>query len=83
MVILKTIIIDRLVVESRRKMKKYVCLMEGCDFITSDAEEAGTHRDMGEDHTMAEVDDTGGNITCKPMRETGGVEIEEEEESGV
>ena len=48
-------------------MKKYACMMEGCNFISGNMEEAKSHKEMGDDHKMLEISEEEGKVSCKEM----------------
>lgn len=49
-------------------MKKYLCMMDGCDYVTSDPDEAKDHMAMGEDHIMAEVSNDKDGVYCSTLK---------------
>ncbi len=63
-------------------VKKYVCMMEGCDFVTEDEEMAHDHADMGEDHVMVILEMKNHTIRCELLHAIEKEEIESEYEEG-
>ena len=47
-------------------MTKYLCMMDGCDFVTSDEDEAKEH--MDDEHVVAEVSNDSDGVYCKTFK---------------
>ncbi len=59
-------------------MTKYVCLKEGCDFISENESEARRHIEDHANHKVIEVSMVDDTTICNPLGDTG-EELSEEE----
>jgi hypothetical protein len=51
------------------RLKKYVCMKEGCDFFSEDSTDAYDHMEQGSDHVVAEVLLEDGKLSCHKLVE--------------